>query len=134
MRAKRITTAGPATVSTRLTSIAISTNLVLGLAAALCLLTGSARAQLYAGSIAGTVTDSSGALISGVQVKASDSDKGFSFTATTDSAGRYTIRQLPPAKYTVSATAAGFKTERREGVTIEVNQNAAVDFALKDLA
>jgi hypothetical protein len=97
----------------------------------LVLLAGSASAQLYTGSITGTVTDSSGALISGVQVKATDAEKGYSFTTTTDSAGRYTIRSVPPAKYTVSASASGFKTERREGVTIEVNLNASVDFALK---
>src|SRR5438552_9643384 len=87
--------------------------------------------QLYTGSIAGTVTDPSGAFVSGAQVKAVDPDKGFSFSAATDSGGRYVIRQLPPAKYTVSATASGFKTERKEDVTIDVNQNAAVDFSMK---
>ncbi len=131
MQAKQITAAGAATASKRFTSIAISANFVIGLAAVLCFLAASAKGQLYTGSIAGTVTDSSGALIAGVQIKATDAEKGFSYTATSDSGGRYVIRQLPPAKYTVSATASGFKTERREGVTIEVSQNAGVDFSLK---
>ncbi len=53
-----------------------------------------AVAQLYTGSIAGTVTDPSGAVIASARVDATDQDKGFSFNATTDSAGRYLIRQL----------------------------------------
>lgn len=48
----------------------------------------TARAQLYTGSIAGTVTDPSGAFVSGAQVKATDAEKGFQFSATTDSGGR----------------------------------------------
>ena len=91
----------------------------------------SAVGQLYTGSIAGTITDPSGAVVPGVQVRATDEGKGFTFSATTDSAGRYVIRQLPPAKYTVSAAASGFTPERKTGVTIDVNQNASVDFALK---
>src|SRR5215469_8307913 len=88
-------------------------------------------AQLYTGSIAGTVTDSSGAVMPNVQVKATDEAKGFAFSGTTDSAGRYVIRQLPPARYTVVTAASGFKAERKSGITIDVNQNASVDFALK---
>src|SRR6266404_1515269 len=97
----------------------------------LLFLASSASAQLYTGSISGTVTDPSGAVVSGAHVNATDADKGFAFTATSDSGGRYVVRQLPPAKYTVSATASGFKTERKEGVTLDVNQNATVDFSLK---
>ena len=95
------------------------------------LLVSSASAQLYTGSVAGTITDPSGAVVAGVQVKAVDEGKGFAFTATTDSAGRYVIRQLPPAKYTISASASGFSTERKTGITIDVNENATADFALK---
>ena len=131
MQATRVTRAGAANTSVRFTPKASSAHFMCGLAAVLCLLVGSASGQLYTGTIAGTVTDSSGALIAGVQIKATDAEKGFSFTATSDSGGRYVIRQLPPAKYTVSAKAAGFKTERKEGVTIEISQNAAVDFSLK---
>lgn len=95
------------------------------------LLLSQAGAQLYAGSIAGTVTDPSGAVVAGVKVQAKDEAKGFVFTGTSDSAGRYVIRQLPPANYTVTATASGFTTERQTGITIDVNQNSTVDFALK---
>jgi hypothetical protein len=55
--------------------------------ATLTLLTFSclASAQLYTGSIAGTITDPSGAVISDAQVKAVDQEKGFAFTGKTDS-------------------------------------------------
>src|SRR5438477_5065033 len=131
MQARMVTQAGASTTSAGFSSLGSRTGLILGLIALLSLLAGAASAQLYTGSIAGTVSDPSGALISGVQIKATDAEKGFSFTGTSDSGGRYVIRQLPPAKYTVTATATGFKTERKEGVTIEVSQNAAVDFSLK---
>ena len=97
----------------------------------LFLLTATCLGQLYTGSINGTITDPSGAVVSGVQVTATDEDKGFNFTATTDSSGGYVIRQLPPAKYTVSVSAPGFTAVRKTGVTIAVNENASVDFALK---
>jgi Carboxypeptidase regulatory-like domain/TonB dependent receptor len=97
----------------------------------LLILPSYAPAQLYTGSIAGTVTDPSGALISGAHVTAVDQDKGFSFPATTESNGRYVVRLLPPGRYAVSVEAAGFRSERKEGISIEVNQNVGVDFALK---
>lgn len=88
-------------------------------------------AQLYTGSVAGTITDPSGAVVAGVQVKATDEGKGYVFTATSDPAGRYVIRQLPPATYTLSASASGFTTERKTGIVIDVNENSGVDFSLK---
>jgi hypothetical protein len=90
-----------------------------------------ASAQLYTGSIAGTVTDPSGAVISDAQVKAVDQEKGFTFTAKSDASGRYIIRSVPPGTYSVSMDATGFRSERRQGVVLSVNQNASVDFSLK---
>jgi hypothetical protein len=97
-----------------------------------CLLFASlSNSQLYTGSITGTVTDPSGAVIGSARVDATDQEKGFSFTATVDSAGRYLIRQLPPGRYRVSVEAANFQSQRKEGVKVDVNQNVAVDFSMK---
>jgi hypothetical protein len=95
------------------------------------LLISLASAQLYTGSIAGTVTDPSGAVISGAKVAAVDQEKGYSFTATTDAQGHYLLRQLPPGKYSVSVEAANFQGEKKQDVILAVNQNASVDFSLK---
>ncbi|HKR82772.1 MAG TPA: TonB-dependent receptor, partial [Terriglobales bacterium] len=99
-------------------------------AASALLLLPAAQAQLYTGSIAGTVRDSSGAFVANAQIKATDAEKGFEFSATSDSAGRYVIRELPPSNYTVTASATGFKTQRKDSVRIDVNQNASVDFSM----
>src|SRR5437667_8190178 len=101
---------------------------VLAICALLCL--PAAHAQLYTGSIAGTVKDPSGAILSGAQIKATDAEKGFEFSATSDSSGRYVIRELPPSNYVVSASATGFKTQRQDNVKIDVNQNASIDFLM----
>ena len=90
----------------------------------------AAYGQLYTGSISGVVTDPSGAVVPGAHVVAKDVDKGFAFTGTTDGAGRYLLRNIPPATYNVSAEAAGFERQRKDGVVITVNLNAEVNFSL----
>jgi hypothetical protein len=97
----------------------------------LLLLLPFAAAQLYTGSISGTVNDPSGAVIPSTHVEATDQDKGFAFTATTDAAGRYLLRQLPPGRYKVSVEAANFQSQRKDGVKVDVNQNVEVDFSMK---
>jgi protocatechuate 3,4-dioxygenase beta subunit len=83
--------------------------LVLGLAS-------GAFAQAAA-SIAGTVHDSSGAVLPGVTVEASSPvliEK--TRTAVTDNAGQYRIEQLRGGVYTVTFSLSGFQTLKREGV------------------
>jgi hypothetical protein len=103
-------------------------SVVLCLVLASCVLPVSA--QLYTGSIGGTVTDPSGAVVPGAHVTATDVDKGFAFTGTTDGAGRYLLRSIPPATYNVSVEAAGFEKLRKDGLIITVNLNATVNFSL----
>ena len=90
-----------------------------------------AAAQLYTGSIVGTVTDPSGAVIPGAKITAVDNDKGYSFSAITGSEGTYLVRQLPPGKYNVSAEAPNFQGQRKDGVAISVSENASINFSLK---
>ena len=106
---------------------------VTGFLATLLLLTFScfASAQLYTGSIAGTITDPSGAVISDAQVKAVDQEKGFAFTGKTDSSGRYVVRQVPPGTYAVTVEATGFQSQRKDSVVLNVNDNISENFALK---
>lgn len=89
------------------------------------------NAQLYDGSISGTVADSSGAMVPGAKVVATDVAKGFAFRGTTDGAGHYLLRSVPPATYYVTAEASGFETQRKNDVVITVNLKAEVNFALK---
>ncbi len=90
----------------------------------------TAGAQLYTGSLTGLVTDPSGAVIAGARVTLTDADKGYDFKATTDAAGRYLFRSIPPGSYRLSVGAPGFETARREGIKLDVNQNVSSDVAL----
>ena len=95
------------------------------------LLVPGAVAQLYTGSVSGTVTDPSGAVISGANITLVDQEKGFSYTAKTDASGRYLLRSIPPGKYRISVETPNFQSQRKDGITLDVNQNVAVDFSLK---
>src|ERR1700687_6254046 len=109
--------------------LAVRSCVVLCLVLASCVL--RASAQLYTGSIAGTVTDPSGAVVASAHVTARDMDKGFTFPGTTDNGGRYLLRHIPPGRYSVSAEGAGFERQRKDGVVVAVSQNVAVDFSVK---
>lgn len=91
----------------------------------------SAAAQLYTGSMTGTVTDPSGAVIVAAHVTLVDMEKGYTYTATTNSEGRYLFRQVPPGTYQISVEKEGFQTERKGGIKLDVNLNATVDFSLR---
>jgi hypothetical protein len=90
-----------------------------------------AKAQLYTGSVARTVSDPSGAVVPAAKVMLVDENKGFSFDPTTNNAGRYLFRAVQPGTYKLSVTAQGFENETRSGVRVDVNQNVAVDFSMK---
>jgi len=101
------------------------------LAFALALLLG---AQLYAGvtaSISGTVTDSSGAAISGATVTATNVDTGVAYTQTTNAQGYYSFQQLPLGKYTVEVQQTGFKTASRTDIVLQVNDARVIDIAMQ---
>ena len=59
-------------------------------------------------SLRGIIKDPSGALLPGAKITIVNRSAGISFNATANSAGLYTFAQIPPAKYTITATAAGF--------------------------
>lgn len=68
----------------------------------------AAFAQSDLGSISGVVTDPSGALVPNAQVVVQN-QTGLQRTVTTDSAGRYTVTNIPPSLYSVTIDATGFK-------------------------
>jgi len=79
-------------------------------------------------SIAGTVKDSSGAVLPAVTVEAASSALIEKVrTAVTDSTGQYKIENLRPCTYTVTFTLSGFNTVKREGVVLEGSFVAAVN-------
>ena len=91
-----------------------------------------ARAQIGASTgLMGRVTDSSAAAVPGVAVTITNVDTGNTRTVTTDPSGDWEARFLDPGTYRVVFELSGFKTLRREGVTVSTAQLAAVNVALE---
>src|SRR3990167_4276848 len=76
------------------------------------------RAQLTTGTIAGTVTDQSGAAVPGATVTLKNVDTGVSRTTTTGPTGRYEAPNLPVGKYEESASTSGFQTSVGGGIEV----------------
>jgi hypothetical protein len=68
-----------------------------------------ASAQAATGSIAGTITDPSGAAVPNATVTMTDKPTDLDRTTTTDEDGNYTVPKIPPGTYTVTVEAPGFK-------------------------
>ncbi|HZP04960.1 MAG TPA: carboxypeptidase regulatory-like domain-containing protein [Terracidiphilus sp.] len=83
------------------------------------------------GSISGTVTDSSGAVISGATVTITNTDRGEKIRVLqTDSAGFYTAGSLPLGTYTVSISNTGFKTDAVTGLVLHAADALTVNRTL----
>jgi outer membrane receptor protein involved in Fe transport len=82
------------------------------------------------GSIVGTVTDESGALLPGVTIEVTNTATNQTRTAVSGDNGNYTIPLLQPGPYQVRASLAGFKAVVREAVTVTVESSSRVDFRL----
>lgn len=90
----------------------------------------AAFAQVDAGSILGTVQDSSHGLIPGAKVTLTNEDTGLMQTATTDATGAYSFSPLKVGRYTVAAEIAGFQRVQHLHVQVDVQQHVVVDFLL----
>src|SRR5260370_809623 len=86
-------------VSSRLVAIAFTIGVVFMI---------PVRAQVTTGDITGRVTDAQARVVAGATVTATNKGTGAARTATTNDAGEYTITQLPPGRYDLSAEAKNF--------------------------
>ncbi|MGO8793951.1 MAG: carboxypeptidase regulatory-like domain-containing protein [Candidatus Sulfotelmatobacter sp.] len=91
----------------------------------------SLSAQTFRGTILGTVTDPSGAVVAGAKVTAKNVGTGLERTTTTSADGSYTIPELQIGTYTVTISLAGFQTSVTNGVTVDVAGERRIDAALK---
>jgi len=102
------------------------------LASALLVSPVAAWSQTAAGSIAGVVRDTTGAVLPGVTVEASSPALIEKVrTAQTDAEGRYQVIELRPGIYTVTFSLEGFSTVRREGITLTTGFTANVNADLQ---
>jgi hypothetical protein len=84
-----------------------------------------------AGSITGTVRDSSGAVVPDAQVTATNATIGLTRTTTTNAEGDYLAAALPPGSYDLSVTAKGFKVFQAKKIIVRVSEKSRVDVTLQ---
>ena len=111
------------------------TAFVLGLCI-FALLLGALSGDMYAqatasASLQGTLTDQSGAVISGATVTLTSKDQGWTRTTTTTNTGYYRFELLPPGTYSLKITQAGFATIKVEQAEVLVGQVVTLDFSMK---
>jgi hypothetical protein len=104
---------------------------IMSWSAVLLLLAIPVAAQLPTGTILGTVKDSSGASIPGATVTLRNTDTNLTKTAMTEQDGSYRFPELPVGHYEIRVEAAGFRTETRTGLNLEVTQTGVINFALQ---
>ncbi len=98
---------------------------------AVLLLSWSLSAQSNRGAITGTVADSAGALIPGVQVVITNSETGAKSDTVTTGTGNYSLLQLPVGTYTLTVEHAGFNKYEQSNIQVQVAVTTRVDVALK---
>jgi len=91
----------------------------------------SAFAQSSKGIVVGTITDPSGAVVSGATVKITNQSTNVVRETKTSTEGGFRIDAVDPGIYKFEITAGGFKTIARENVTVEAAQATTTDFALE---
>src|SRR5215472_4441079 len=79
----------------------------------------------------GTVKDASGAVVANAHVVVRGTTLAGDKALDTDSTGYYRFANLPPGVYSVQVSAKGFKTVKREGLTLEVGHLPTVDITLE---
>jgi len=98
--------------------------------AILAMLSSPLRAQSFYGSIVGTVTDTTGAIVPGATVTITNISTNEKHTAQSSAAGEFSFVSLVPAPYSVQVEKTSFKRFLRPQVVVQINQTVRVDAAL----
>src|ERR1700731_4579965 len=112
-------------------SLAVVRNFVLTSIFFLSALAINGNAQTFRGTILGTVTDTSGAAISGATVSVKNTGTGLLRTVTTDDDGNFSTPELPIGTYSVTVEKSGFKAGLVSGISVEVSTERRADVILQ---
>ncbi len=88
-------------------------------------------AQIRSATITGTVMDTTGAVIPGIEVVLTNQNTNIQETASTTASGQYTFPYLPAGSYTVSINADGFSPYRQRDITLTTAQTVRADINLE---
>ena len=95
------------------------------------LLPSAAFAQNVFASVQGTVTDRSGAVVSGADVTAKNDNTGLERSAKTDDRGTYSLNLLPVGNYTILIRREGFQESVISGIVLQTDEHARRDVQLE---
>jgi hypothetical protein len=90
-----------------------------------------AQAQVERASLAGTITDDSGAVLPGVAIKVTNETTNTSINLETDAAGDYRAVNLTPGTYSIQAEKSGFQRHLTKSLVLQVAQEARLDIQLR---
>jgi hypothetical protein len=99
--------------------------------ATLTILNGLALCQSNVGEISGSVTDTTGAVVPGCAVTATNIQTGFKRTLVTQENGLFVFAALPEGKYNIVAEKQGFRTSEQAGVVLDAATRRNVDFRME---
>jgi Carboxypeptidase regulatory-like domain len=99
--------------------------------ALLAILVGTLSAQLDRGSLAGIVSDPSGASVANAQIKATHLDTNTTFSTLSSESGNYTLPALAIGRYRIQVEAPGFRRTQRDDVAVTSGESLRSDFTLE---
>src|SRR5260370_25004007 len=91
----------------------------------------SLSAQIVSGTIVGSVKDASGAALPGAKVGLVNAENNFSRESASNESGDFIFSTLPPGKYQITASHAGFKSEVIANIELLIAQTARADLKLE---
>src|SRR5664279_3783115 len=91
----------------------------------------NANAQTFRGAINGTVTDPSGAVVAGAQVKALETATGIEHSTVSTTDGQFSFQDLALGIYKVTVTANGFPPYAVDKIEVVAGQNYTINVKLK---
>src|SRR5205809_4145092 len=96
-----------------------------------CIALAWSQAQVTTGVIQGTIVDPTGAAVPGARVEAKNLDTNFTRSQVSDAGGRFAFLQMPPGRYTVTASQPGFATIVQENVELTVGQALSLPISMR---
>src|SRR5215467_5264799 len=112
-------------------SIHVSRRSYILLALPLAVYSASACAQTQLATVFGSITDSTGSVITEAQVTVSSINTGLKRVGLTDIKGQYRLAGLPPGMYMVRAEKEKFQTQVLEGIALSSGASIAINLSLK---
>lgn len=112
-------------------ALRLSTILVFAVAMVLAMCGVEARAQTGNAQLSGLITDTTGAVIAGAEIKATNSATNVPYTAVSNGAGIYVLPEMLPGPYSINVTAPGFGAVKQGGLTLSTGAHLSQNFTLK---